>query len=65
MRTFNRICIEDYELTAKNGDCMKLTWGRKYLTSAVRDDGTVIVLTNYWEPAPVAIFAGEWEFTKA
>ena len=55
MKTFERVCIKDYE--------SYLEFGKKYITSAERD-GRVTVFTNYWIPdVPVDVFAGEVVFT--
>jgi hypothetical protein len=64
MRTYQRICIQDYDVLAENGDHFEVKRGKEYLTSDVRDDGSVIVFTRYWHPAPVSIFAGELPFTR-
>ena len=64
-RTLNRICIEDWEVTAENGDHFKVHRGNEYLTGPEREDGTVIVFSNYWVPVPVVNFSGERVFTAA
>jgi hypothetical protein len=62
VKTFNRICIKDFVLTAQNGDCLQLQRGREYLTSP-EENGKVVVFTNFWVPVPVELFAGEKVFT--
>ncbi len=62
MKTWNRICIKDYEITAKNGDYCKINRGKEYTTSDVAD-GEVVVFTNYWIRVPIDHFAGEGRFT--
>lgn len=73
MRTFNRICIKDYEIIAENGDRFAVKRGQEYLTSAVNDAPAigpkaeanhVIVFGDFWVPVPIEVFAGELEFTK-
>lgn len=63
MKTFNRICIKDWEITAQNGDHFEVKRANEYLTSDVLDDGTVMVFSNFWVPVPVEHFAGERMFT--
>jgi hypothetical protein len=62
MRTYKRICIEDYSLSAQNGDSITLKRGAEYITSDV-EDGLVTVFTNFWVPVPVSVFAGAKIFT--
>lgn len=64
MRTFKRICIEDYELSAKNGDRLTLARGHEYITSPTREeDQTCVVFTNFWVRVPATLFAGEKLYT--
>ena len=63
MKTYHRVCITDFTLTAKNGDTLSLKRGKEYLTSDVNKDGDVTVFTNFWVPVPVGLFAGERQFT--
>ncbi len=63
-RTFQRICIKDYTLTAQNGDCLQLKRGKEYITSP-EQDGQVRVFSSYWAWVPADIFAGEQVFTAA
>jgi hypothetical protein len=64
MTTYHRICIQDFELTAQNGDRLVLKRGQEYLTSEVRkEDNTLVVITNYWVRVPANLFAGEILFT--
>lgn len=64
MRTFQRICIEDAEVRAQNGDCQQIKRGEEYITSDVRADGTVVVFSRFWVPFPERLFAGAVVFTK-
>jgi hypothetical protein len=64
MRTFSRICVEDYELVAQNGDTLRLERGKEYLTSAERDDGLVVVFTRFWVPVPLRLFGDSKVFTR-
>jgi len=61
--TFQRICIQDWEVTAENGDHFKVNRGKEYITSAVNKDGQVVVFGGFWVPVPVSVFAGERRFT--
>lgn len=62
MQTFNRICIEDYDIIAGEKS-LTLKRAQEYLTSAERD-GCVTVFTRFWASGvPVRIFAGAHEFT--
>jgi len=62
METYNRICIEDFALEAKNGDKLELKRGKEYLTGK-RKNNMVTVFTNYWVPVDVSLFAGEVRFS--
>lgn len=62
MKTFRRICVKDFVMVAKNGDCLDLKQGKEYLTSE-EENGMVTVFTKYWVKVPVDIFAGEIVFT--
>ena len=62
MKTFKRICIKDWNVTADNGDFFKVERGKEYITSDV-DEGKVVVFSNFWVPVPVDVFAGEIKFT--
>lgn len=59
MKVIMRICLKDWEITAKNGDRCKLTRGTEYTTSPDHDDGTCTVFTNYWVRVPLDHFGGE------
>ena len=63
MMTFNRICLEDYEM--EDGDRQfTLKRGQEYTTSPTREaDETVMVFSRYWVRVPVRIFAGAKRFT--
>jgi hypothetical protein len=62
VKTWKRICIQDYELSDKAGQRLVLTRGSEYLTS-LEAEGLVMVFTDYWATVPVSIFAGEQRFT--
>ena len=64
MQTFKRICIEDYAITAENGDCQTLVRGSEYITSVDRG-GEVTVFSTFWVKVPVHLFAGARQFTGA
>ena len=56
MKTYNRICTQDYFDYLKRG--------KEYITSEEKD-GTVTVFTSKWiSGVPVEIFAGEVVFTE-
>ena len=71
MKTFNRICIKNYEIHDSDGATFSLERGKEYRTSAVNHapsivgpeakEGHVVVFSNYWVSVPVDIFAGEIE----
>ena len=65
MKTFKRICLEDWTLQAENGDTLVLKRGQEYTTSAENADGEVTVFTSFWVSVPVRLFAGERIFTTA
>jgi hypothetical protein len=62
MKTFNRICIKDWEVTAENGDHFEVKRGEEVLTSAEKN-GKVIVFKNFWVPVAATHFAAEEVFT--
>jgi len=63
MKTFNRVCIEDFTVVDADKNIAQVKRGQEYLTSEPYDDGTVIVFTNYWFKVPLIHFAGERKFT--
>ena len=63
MTTFKRICIQDWEVTAKNGDHFEVERGKEYITSGEHGDGTVTVFGTFFVPVPRVYFAGEKRFT--
>lgn len=65
MRTFKRICIKDWSITANNGDHFEVTRGEEVITSSDNDDATCTVFKNFWVKVPINCFAGEIVFTKA
>lgn len=62
MKTYRRICIKNFELSAENGDYLKLKKGKEYLTSP-ENEGEVTVFTNFWVEVPADLFAGEILFS--
>lgn len=62
MKTFNRICIEDYSVS-DGENTATVERGKEYITSE-EEEGMVTVFTNFWFTAPVNVFAGEKEFTN-
>jgi hypothetical protein len=60
--TYERICIEDYAVTAENGDHFEVKRGETVLTGPDKD-GECIVFKNYWVRVPTKHFAGERKFT--
>ena len=64
MRTFQRICIEDFTVCARSGDSMSVKRGQEYITTADPDErGEVTVFGTFWTKFPVRVFAGERLFT--
>lgn len=68
MQTFNRICLEDFEVTDEHGKTFKVKRGKEYLTSDVNAapmlgpkpvENHVIVFSLYWVPVPLFVFGGE------
>ena len=64
MKTFKRVCLEDWTLQAENGDTLDLKRGKEYITSTENEDGEVVVYTNFWVAVPARLFAGERLFTS-
>ena len=62
MRTYSRVCIKDYTITAKDGKEAGIKRGKEYLTSE-NLSGEVVVFQNTWVKFPVNCFAGEVLFT--
>ena len=62
MRTYQRICIEDYAICAQNGDRAEVKRGQEYITSPERG-GEVTVFGAFWVKFPSRLFAGERLFT--
>lgn len=63
MKTYQRICIKDYAVTAQNGDRFEIKRGKEYTTSS-SESGEVTVLSNFWVKVPTRYFAGSVLFTK-
>ena len=59
MKTFSRICIKDFKQ-----DDMELKRGEKYITTEIREDGSVVVFTEVWFCVLADYFAGEEVFTE-
>ena len=56
MKTFERVCIEDYKTLER---------GKIYITSQPDEKATVMVFTQHWIPdVPMEIFSGAKEFTS-
>ena len=64
MKTFERICIKDWETTTNNNDHFKVERGKKYTTSSEHEDGTCTVFRSSWVRVPVKNFAGEIQITN-
>ena len=48
-----QLCIKNYELKARNGDCFKVQQGKEYTTTVPTDDRkSVTVFSNYWVSVP-------------
>ena len=62
MTTFKRICIQNWEVTAENGERFEVVRGREYITSA-ETEGRVTVFSGFWVSVPISAFAGEERFT--
>lgn len=62
MKTFKRVCLQDYVVTAKNGDQAEVKRAHEYITSDERN-GEVTVFGRFWAPFPLSIFAGARVFT--
>jgi len=57
MKTYERVCIKDFESYLKRG--------KIYLTSEAEENGKVVVFTSQWiYDVPVDIFSGEVIFTE-
>jgi hypothetical protein len=63
MKTFERVCIQDYKLEAENGDCLILNRGNLYITSEEDGKGTVVVFSSFWCRVPASLFAGPKQLT--
>ena len=63
MTTFQRICIQDHTIRDQEGTEFTLRRAKEYTTSAEREDGTVMVFSQYWVRVPIAFFAGALPFT--
>jgi len=58
VKTFKRICIEDWTTSDAVGNSFTVVRGKEYTTTSEREDGTVTVFSSDWVVAPVSIFAG-------
>lgn len=63
MKTFSRICIKDFSIKDRIGQCFELKRGKEYITSPEKD-GEVMIYDKFWVKVPINIFAGEIEFTS-
>lgn len=63
MRTYKRVCIEDYTVSDKAGNSCSVERGKEYITSD-SDGAIVTVFKEFWAPFPLDVFAGEKVFTK-
>jgi len=57
MKAVKRICIQDWEVTADNGDHFEVTRGKEYITSMENEDGECTVFSNFWVKVPLSCFA--------
>lgn len=62
-KTFERIVIKDYSITAENGDHFEIKRGEKVITSIPNEQNKVLVFKSFWVRVPVDYFAGEIQFT--
>lgn len=58
MKTAKRICIEDWEITAENGDHFEIKRGKEYITSMDHKDDACTVFSSFWVRVPLRCFAG-------
>ena len=56
MKTYERVCIKDFEQYLKRG--------KVYLTSDEKDEKVVVFTSKWIQNVPVDIFAGEVIFTE-
>ena len=77
VKTYKRICLEDYKVSDDNGGELRLERGKEYITSPRRtptpydrkwvpDDvaSVVTVFSSYWVPVPTGLFSGSRVFTE-
>lgn len=64
-KTFERVVVEDYSVTAENGDHFELKFGETVLTSEPLEDNEVLVFgRKFWVRVPMSHFAGERQYTN-
>lgn len=65
MKTYYRLCKEDYTIMDKEGISFTIKRGKEYLTSEIIK-GIVTVFSQYWVDVPIKIFAkdGVKQFTN-
>ena len=56
MKVYERICLKDWHIEARNGDRQDLKRGKTYTTSAPQEDGSVVVFSRFWVRAPGDVF---------
>jgi hypothetical protein len=77
VKTYKRVCLEEYVVRADNGDVLRLERGKEYTTSPRRApteydrkfvldgiDSVVTVFSSYWVPVPTGLFSGSRVFTE-
>ena len=55
-KVITQLCIKSFEVTDENGAYWKAEQGKKYTTSLPKEDGNVVVFSNYWVSVPVDHF---------
>ena len=56
MVMFTAVCSQNWYIEAENGDRQDCKKGERYTVSSPRKDGTVMVCSTFWVPAPASIF---------
>ena len=62
MKTFKRVCIEDYTIIDQEGTSFTVKRAKEYITGPEKDSA-LVVFSQYWVMVPARIFAGEVSFT--
>ena len=60
MKVYNRICVKEHKIEAKDGNSFTLEKGEEYLTDK-EENGEVTVFSKYWVKVPVNCFTGKEE----